>query len=173
MNDIPIGLVSKRRRTLLCQPVSNHLMFETQSTNVATVAITLPITVTLCAMVGVFVTTATTERYGTTQWNPVLLLISIQQTTYTPLVRCGTFFAGCAIVSSQTFVNLTQNTIPYGMDLTGMFPRYLTRKRACMILVALTMIAQPWRFLSQAYIFITILSVFARKHLFLNRKIMY
>ncbi|KUJ15047.1 uncharacterized protein LY89DRAFT_566485, partial [Mollisia scopiformis] len=98
-------------------------------------AVALPITITITGLIGVLVTTATTEMNGgVIQWNPLLLLISIQQETYTPLSRCATFFAGIAILSSQIFVNLTQNTIPYGMDLAGMFPRYLSRKRACMIL---------------------------------------
>jgi len=127
-------------------------------------AIALPITITITAMVGVFVTTATEKlNGGVAQWNPLVLLITVQQQTYTPLCRCATFFAGCAILSSQIFVNMTQNTIPYGMDLAGMFPRYLSNKRACMILVILTCIAQPWRFLTQASIFITILSCFSRK----------
>lgn len=51
------------------------------------------------------------------------------------------------------------------MDLAGMFPRYLSMKRASILLVCLTIIAQPWRFLSQASIFVTILSVFARKYI--------
>lgn len=86
-----------------------------KNTAMPAMAIALPITVTITAMFGVFVTTATTQLSGgVVQWNPLLLLISIQQETYTPLSRCATFFAGCAILSSQIFVNLTQNTIPYG-----------------------------------------------------------
>jgi NCS1 family nucleobase:cation symporter-1 len=128
-------------------------------------ALTLPITITVTAMVGVFVTTATlTMNNGVAQWNPLVLLISVQKETYTPLSRCATFFAGLAFLMSQIFVNLTQNTIPYGMDLAGMLPRYLTNRRASTILVVLTCIVQPWRFLSQASIFITVLSCFSRKY---------
>jgi len=64
---------------------------------------------------------------GVAQWNPLILMIIIQQNTYTPLSRYATFFAGVAILSSQIFINLTQDTIPHGMDLAGMFPRYLSR----------------------------------------------
>ncbi|RDW73384.1 hypothetical protein BP6252_07291 [Coleophoma cylindrospora] len=121
--------------------------------------IALPVTVTLSALFGVLITTATSKMYGTVQWNPLLLLQAIQADTYTPASRAGTFFAGLGLLTSQIFVNLTQNTIPYGMDLAGLFPRYLSMKRASVMLVFLTIIAQPWRFLSQASIFVTILSV--------------
>lgn len=135
-----------------------------RNTAMPAMAIALPITITITAMIGVFVTTATTNlpvNGGVAQWNPIVLMIAIQKETYTPISRCATFFAGLAILFSQTFVNLTQNTIPYGMDLAGMFPRYLSNKRASIILVILTCIAQPWRFLGQAAIFITILSCFS------------
>lgn len=135
-----------------------------KNTAMPAMAIALPVTVTITAMFGVFITTATEYMNGgTIQWNPLILMITIQQQTYTPISRCATFFASVAILSSQIFVNITQNTIPYGMDLAGMFPRYLSRRRACLILVVLTCIAQPWRFLSQALIFVNILSVFACK----------
>lgn len=135
-----------------------------RNTAMPAMALALPITVTLTAMIGVFVTTATLNfSGGKAQWNPLVLLIAIQKETYTPISRCATFFAGVAILSSQIFVNLTQNTVPYGMDLAGMFPRYLSNRRASTILVVLTCIAQPWRFLTQASIFITILSCFSRK----------
>jgi NCS1 family nucleobase:cation symporter-1 len=103
-------------------------------------AIALPVTVTITAMFGVFITTATEYmNEGTIQWNPLLLMITIQQQTYTPISRCATFFAGVAILLSQIFVNITQNTIPYGIDLASMFPRYLSRRRACLILVVLAL----------------------------------
>jgi NCS1 family nucleobase:cation symporter-1 len=48
-------------------------------------AIALPITVTISAMIGVFVTTATTNMSvngGVPQWNPLVLLIALQKETY-------------------------------------------------------------------------------------------
>ncbi|RDW77351.1 hypothetical protein BP6252_05404 [Coleophoma cylindrospora] len=118
----------------------------------------LPITVTICALVGVLATTASYQTYGTTLWNPLVLLQYAQTTSYTPACRAGTFFAGCGILSSQIFMNMTQNSIPYGMDLVGLFPKYLTMRRASIILTFATLVLQPWRFFGQAAIFITILS---------------
>jgi NCS1 family nucleobase:cation symporter-1 len=58
---------------------------------------------------------------------------------------------------------MSQNSFPYGMDVAGAFPRYFTTKRAAVMLLIITMIVQPWRFLSQASIFITVLSCITRK----------
>lgn len=123
----------------------------------------LPITVTLTALIGVLVTSATQEIYGQLIWNPLTLLQHAQTVSYTPACRAGTFFAGVGIFSSQIFINLTQNTVPWGMDMTGCFPKYLSMKRGSLLLCALTVIAQPWRFLSEAYIFVEILSVLSRE----------
>ena len=118
----------------------------------------LPISVTLVALIGVVIATATTEKYGTAIWNPLLLITMVQETTYTPLCRAATFFAGCGLLSSQIFINISQNTIPYGMDVAALFPRYLSMKRAAVFVTLATVAINPWRFLGQAAIFITILS---------------
>lgn len=61
------------------------------------------------------------------------------------------------------FLNISQNSFPYGIDVAGAFPKYFTAKRAAFMLLIITMIIQPWRFLSQAAIFLTILSSITRK----------
>lgn len=118
----------------------------------------LPVVVTLCGTFGVLTTTATANMYGIVQWNPVLLLEYVQEVSYTPGCRAATFFAGFAIYYCQIFMNLSQNSIPFGMDVSAAFPKYFNIQRATFALVIITIIIQPWRFLSQAAIFITILS---------------
>ncbi|KAH8678280.1 permease for cytosine/purines, uracil, thiamine, allantoin-domain-containing protein [Xylariales sp. PMI_506] len=120
----------------------------------------LPITVTISATFGVLVATATYKMYGELLWNPLQLLQYIQANHYTPASRAGTFFAGCGLLCTQIFMNLTQNAQLYGMDLAGLFPRYLSMKRGGAGLIIATVLIQPWRFLSQAAIFITVLSCF-------------
>jgi NCS1 family nucleobase:cation symporter-1 len=118
----------------------------------------LPVVVTISALFGVLTTTATSKMYGFVQWNPILLLQYTQSVSYTPACRAGTFFVGFSIFWAQVFLNMSQNSIPYGMDVSGAFPRYFTTKRAAFMLLLITVIIQPWRFLSQASIFLTILS---------------
>lgn len=125
----------------------------------------LPVTVTLCSLIGIVVATATASTYGSVFWNPLILLTYIQETSYTPACRAGTFFAGFGILCSQIFMNMSQNSMPYGMDVAGLFPRYLSMKRAAIGLTLATVVLQPWRFLGQAYIFITILSCVTSKSL--------
>ncbi|RDW95060.1 hypothetical protein BP5796_00823 [Coleophoma crateriformis] len=120
----------------------------------------LPITVTLTALAGVITTSATTHYLGTVQWNPLIMLQGVQQTMYTPGCRAGTFFAGLGLLSVTIFVNYTQNCVSSGMDLAMLAPKYLSRRRGSIIFSILGIIAQPWRFLTQAATFITVLSSF-------------
>jgi NCS1 family nucleobase:cation symporter-1 len=124
----------------------------------------LPIVVTISTLFGVLTTTATTKMYGFVQWNPILLLQYTQTVSYTPACRAGTFFVGFALFWAQVFLNMSQNSIPQGMDISGGFPRYFTTKRAAFMMLILTVIVQPWRFLSQAVIFLTILSATSGKN---------
>jgi NCS1 family nucleobase:cation symporter-1 len=63
----------------------------------------------------------------------------------------------------QVFLNLTQNSIPSGMDLAGGMPKYFTQRRASICLFIITCVIQPWRFLGQAVIFLTILGSISSK----------
>lgn len=68
----------------------------------------LPLTVTLVAFIGIITTSATTEMFGTVQWNPLIMLQIVQATSYTAACRAGTFFAGLGLLSVTVFVNYTQ-----------------------------------------------------------------
>lgn len=120
----------------------------------------LPITVTLTAFIGIIATSATTDMFGSVQWNPMIMLQELQATQYTAACRAGTFFAGLGLLSVTVFVNYTQNCVSSGMDLAMLMPRYLSRRRGSIIFSILGILAQPWRFLSQAETFITVLSSF-------------
>lgn len=60
-------------------------------------------------------------------------------------------------------MNLSQNVMTYGMDLAGLFPKYVSMKRGAMGVVIVCMAIQPWRFVAQAAIFVTILSCFTSR----------
>lgn len=46
------------------------------------------------------------------------------------------------------------------MDLVGLFPRFITMRRGAFIMCVCGILVQPWRFLSQATTFLTVLSSF-------------
>lgn len=120
----------------------------------------LPLTVTLVALIGIITTSATAEMFGTVQWNPLVMLQILQAEYYTAACRAGTFFAGVGLLSVTVFINYTQNCVSSGMDVAMLVPRYVSRRRGSIIFSILGILAQPWRFLTQATTFIVVLSSF-------------
>lgn len=123
-------------------------------------ATALPVCITLCALLGVLTASATHARFGQPMWQPLTILTFAQTEYYTAAGRALTFFAGLAIWSHQLFVNVTQNNVGAGMDLAGIFPRYISTQRGAIILTIFGIIVQPWRFFTQATVFISVISSF-------------
>lgn len=73
----------------------------------------LPLTVTLVAFIGIITTSATSQMFGTVQWNPLIMLQLVQAQSYTAACRAGTFFAGLGLLCVTVFVNYTQNCVRY------------------------------------------------------------
>lgn len=126
--------------------------------------VAMPIVITLCALLGVLTATATHAHYGSTMWQPLVILEFIQGEQYTAGCRAATFFAGLAIWSHQIFVNVTQNNVGAGMDLAGIFPRYISTQRGAVLLCIFGVLVQPWRFFTQASLFLSVISSFAGKY---------
>lgn len=121
----------------------------------------LPVSVTVFALVGVVTTSATAELLGgEAEWNPMVLLQTIQMRNYTAACRAGTFFAGAGLLSVTIFINYTQNCVSSGMDMAMLLPRWLSRRRGSLLFAVLGILANPWRFLTQASVFIAVLSAF-------------
>lgn len=122
--------------------------------------VSLGATVILTALIGIITASALTEVYGEAQWNPLISLQLVQATNYTAACRAGTFFAGIGLISLTVFVNYTQNCVSSGMDLAMLFPKYISQRRGALILSFVGILAQPWRFLTGATTFITVLGSF-------------
>ncbi|RDW65004.1 hypothetical protein BP6252_10655 [Coleophoma cylindrospora] len=123
-------------------------------------ATAMPIGMTIGALVGVIVTSATNQMYGILQWNPLLMLQYVQTVQYTPACRAGTFFAGMGFFISQIFVNMTQNCVSSGMDFAGLLPRFISLRRGGLLVAVIGVVIQPWRFLSQASVFLSVIGTF-------------
>ncbi|KAK3072951.1 hypothetical protein LTR53_005862 [Teratosphaeriaceae sp. CCFEE 6253] len=122
--------------------------------------VALFLTVTLGALLGIIGTSAFAAAYGELQWNPMLMLQWLQAEYYTPACRAGTFFAGLGLLCMTVFVNYTQNCVSSGMDVAMLLPRFVSQRRGAIIFSILGVLANPWRFLTQAETFITVLSSF-------------
>jgi NCS1 family nucleobase:cation symporter-1 len=113
------------------------------------------------AVIGVLVTSAFFQMYGKPIWTPLGMLLYVQSVEYTPTVRAATFFAGVGLFCSQIYINIVQNAFAFGMDFAGIFPKYVSMRRGAVIVSLVAIACNPWRFLSQAAIFIQAFSVFA------------
>ncbi|ETS88085.1 hypothetical protein PFICI_01913 [Pestalotiopsis fici W106-1] len=122
--------------------------------------IVCPIALTVTAMFGVFVTSAAREMYGTAIWQPISLLLHIQQVNYSSAARAGTFFGGLGWFLSQLAVNVSLNSVAAGMDLTSVAPRYLDARRGGFLLATVGFAVCPWNYVNSASTFTTVLSSF-------------
>lgn len=140
---------------------------KTRTAVVANQLITGPIAGIVCATMGIAVTSAIGSMYpsslkGTTSsvWNPISLLGYLQTEDYSATTRAGTFFAGLGFFASQITINLVQNSVACGMDLASMAPKYIDVTRGSLIMCVVGYLIQPWRFVNQAGLFISVLNSF-------------
>lgn len=109
---------------------------------------------------GVAATSAVKEMYGEAIWNPITLLEFLLAEDYSATTRAGIFFAGFGFFLSQMSVNLVQNSVSCGMDLAALYPKYIDVTRGSLIMCLIGYLIQPWRFVEQPGIFISVLSAF-------------
>jgi NCS1 family nucleobase:cation symporter-1 len=117
-----------------------------------------PFSVVITSLIGILITSAVNDKYGAPIWNPLAVLQYVQDTEYTAKARAGTFFAGVGILSCQIFVSFTQDSYGFGMDLAGVFPKYISIRRGALIQCVIAAAINPWRFLSQAVTFLQVLN---------------
>ncbi|KAH7303850.1 permease for cytosine/purines, uracil, thiamine, allantoin-domain-containing protein [Stachybotrys elegans] len=114
----------------------------------------------VCALLGIATTSAVSHMYGTPIWNPINLLLFLQENNYDAATRAGTFFAGFGFFSSQVTINLVQNSVSCGMDLAALAPKWIDVTRGSLIMCLIGYLIQPWRFVNSPGIFISVLVSF-------------
>ncbi|KAF7195805.1 Transporter aclS [Pseudocercospora fuligena] len=120
--------------------------------------ITAPLTITITAICGLLITSATAEMYGTYLWNPFELLLHVQQTSLTPKARAGTFFAGLGFFCSQVMLCVILNAVSAGMDLAALCPKWINIRRGTYFLSIIAVAICPWQYVSRPTTFINVLS---------------
>lgn len=123
-------------------------------------AITGIVTATVCALLGIATTSAVANMYGQPIWNPITLLLFLQDNNYDAPTRAGTFFAGLGFFLSQITINLVQNSVACGMDLASLAPKWIDVTRGSLIMCVVGYIIQPWRFVNSPGVFISVLVSF-------------
>ncbi|KAJ7630713.1 NCS1 nucleoside transporter family [Roridomyces roridus] len=97
----------------------------------------LSILVTLCAILGVVVTSATVVIYGVSTWNPL-------QVCELWSSRAAQFFAASCWALAVVATNVAANSTAVGNDLAILFPRWLNIRRGQYVCAILGLATCPW-----------------------------
>lgn len=111
----------------------------------------------LVLFLGLAATSSIQGAWGTAYWNLWDLNDAILDHYWTPAARCGIFLVSFAFLFSVFGTNLGANSIPFGADMTGLFPRYLTIRRGQVLCALLGVALVPWKLIATAQKFITFL----------------
>ena len=136
--------------------------------------IAAPTMITACALTGIVITSASAQILGQIIWSPILLmgtskealkllltlLLGAIQDHYqsNPAVRAAVFFGGLGCTGAQLSLNVLLTAISTGMDMAGLWPKYLNIRRGAYILAILGLATNPWQILSSASTFLNVIS---------------
>ena len=109
------------------------------------------------------VTTASGQKiYGEIYWNPPDLLMRMMDNgNGSSRSRAGVFFLAAGFAFTAMFENICGNAVSGGIDLAGLFPRYINIRRGAIITFVAAWIVQPWQLINRATTFIAVLSSFS------------
>lgn len=118
-------------------------------------------------LLGVFVpvaglveASACKQLYGQAYWSPDQIVTQWLNDNYTAKSRAAAFFIGLSFTGSQLFFNLTQNGYSCGMDLAGIFPKYINITRGTLFVQLISWVVQPWTFFGTSSAFLNAVSSF-------------
>ncbi|KAK3939995.1 allantoin permease [Diplogelasinospora grovesii] len=119
-----------------------------------------PLAVTLSASLGILSTAAINNSWGleTPLWNPWDLLGAILDRYWDAGSRAAIFLCAFCWMFSILGTNIAANMIPFGSDVTLLFPKYLTIPRGQFIVEFLAFAINPWKILASASKFTTFLA---------------
>lgn len=120
------------------------------------------ITGVLVCVVGLVTTSAAQKIYGEVYWNPPDLLMRMMENgDGSSAARAGVFFLAFGFGLTSMFENICGNAVAGGIDLAGMWPRYINIRRGAIITFIAAWIVQPWQLVNKAVTFIQVLSSFS------------
>lgn len=103
----------------------------------------LPVTALIFTPMAIVTTSATVIVFGHAIWNPVDLLLALNNTTVTLL-------GGATIVIATLSVNVVANIMPACYDLINLMPRRLDFHRSAYLVLILGLAFMPWLWFTQA-----------------------
>lgn len=116
----------------------------------------------LVSLIGLVTAAAAQKIYGEVYWNPPdLLMVMMDNGNGSSKARAGVFFLSAGFAFTAMFENICGNAIAGGIDLAGLFPRYIDIRRGAIITFLAAWIVQPWQLINRATTFIAVLSSFS------------
>ncbi|KAH8591453.1 uracil permease [Bisporella sp. PMI_857] len=120
------------------------------------------LTGTVVSFVGLVTTAACQKIYGKIYWNPPdLLMIMMDYGQGSSAARAAAFFLALGFGLTSMFENICGNAVAGGIDLAGLFPRYIDIRRGAIITFIAAWIVQPWYLINRAAAFIAVLNSFS------------
>ncbi|THW05324.1 NCS1 nucleoside transporter family protein-like protein [Aureobasidium pullulans] len=120
------------------------------------------VTGVLVSLVGLVVTAACQKIYGEVYWNPPdLLMRTMDSGEGSSKARAGVFFLAAGFALTGMFENVCGNAVAGGIDLAGLFPRYLDIRRGAILTFVAVWVCQPWQLVNKAATFVSVLSSFS------------
>ncbi|SCV05098.1 LANO_0G18426g1_1 [Lachancea nothofagi CBS 11611] len=115
---------------------------------------------TFVSLAGMLCASACKGLYGSAYWTPNEIVEEWLNNDYSSKARAAAFFIGISFTGSQVFLNLTQNGYACGMDLAGIFPRYIDVTRGTLFAQLISWVVQPWTFFNTSSSFLNAMSSF-------------
>lgn len=116
----------------------------------------------LVSFVGLVTTSAAQKIYGEVIWNPPDLLLTMMDNGQgSSASRAGVFFLALGFALTNVFENICGNAVAGGIDLAGLWPRYINIRRGAIITFAAAWVVQPWQLVNRATTFVQVLSSFS------------
>lgn len=110
---------------------------------------------------GCLTSSATQALYGTAIWNPPYIILQWLTDSYSAGTRAASLFAGIGLVCAQLAINTVDNSFSTGMDLAGLFPKYINMRRGAYIGLVISIVMCPWELLATAGTFINVMSAYS------------
>ncbi|KAK6001431.1 hypothetical protein QM012_002762 [Aureobasidium pullulans] len=111
----------------------------------------------LVFFLGLASTTSIQIKWGTAYWNVWDLLDVILDHHYSAGARTGIFFIAFVFFFGVFVTNIGANSLPFGADMTGLVPKFLTIRRGQILCAILGVVVQPWQLMANASAFLSFL----------------
>ncbi|GAA6023358.1 hypothetical protein JCM10207_005757 [Rhodosporidiobolus poonsookiae] len=113
------------------------------------------------AVLGIFATSSVYKHWGVAYWNSFDLLHAVLDHNWNAGARCGVFLCALGWALSCFVSNIAANVLPFGADISALFPRYLSINRGQLFAYCLGIAMVPWKILASADSFLAFLGAYS------------